>query len=204
MSNAYAQLPDFSADPSDNISTTSQPDDDVTNVTKSVTNVTQKSKSVTNVTQKPKCVTDVTQNSPNVTNITQKSKLQKPKLGNQIPSSIKQKAIKRCLARQIRRNENAHENALIDEYIEWTEDERTALATWDTEASKFSAIEQAHEGYPTKCATVLQLSKNFGYNLRARAKRAVQKLVDKQPHVRFAPKAQICTFHLANQAIMLT
>ena len=95
-------------------------------------------------------VTNVTPNSTNVTNVTQK-----PKLGTKIPSRFKRKAIKRCLARQIKRDENAHENALIDEYIEWTEDERTALAKWDTEAPKFAAIEQAHVGYPTKQATVL-------------------------------------------------
>ena len=45
MSNAYAQLPDFSADPPDNIITTRPHDDDVTDVTQDsisdVTNVTQ-------------------------------------------------------------------------------------------------------------------------------------------------------------------
>ena len=121
-----------------------------------------------------------------------------------MPSRFKRKAIKRFLTRQIKRDENTHENALIEEYIEQTENERTTLTKLDTEAPTFAAIEQAHEGYSTKRATVLQQSKNFGYNSRARAKRAVQKLVDKQPHVRFVPNAQICTFHSANQAIMLT
>ena len=152
MSNAYAQLPDFSADSPVHIKTTRPHDDNLTNVT-------------------PDSISDVT-------NVTRNPN--KPKLGaNKMHSRFKQKAIARFLNREIKRDEHAHENALIEEYIDWTEDKRTALAKWNTEAPKCAAIEQAHEGYPTKRATVLQQSKNFRYNLRARAKRAVQKLVDK-------------------------
>ena len=78
------------------------------------------------------------------------------------------------------------------------------MAKWDTTAPKFAAIELAHNGYPTQHTNVVQQSKNFGYNLRTKAKRAIQNLLNNKPHVRFAPKAQMCTFHCAHQAIMLT
>ena len=129
MSNAYAQLPDFSADPPVNMIRIPPHDDNVTNVTHDSIS------DVTNVTQHPN----------------------KPKVGaNKMHSCFKRKAIARFLNRQIKRDEHAHENALIEEYIDWTEDERTALAKWNTETPTFAAIEQAHKGSRTKCATVLQ------------------------------------------------
>ena len=82
LSNAYALLPAFSADP---------PDPTVTNGT-----------------------------APPATNPIS------------IPSKFKRKAAKRYLARQLKRQVNAEEDTVIDEYITWTEDERTALAKWDT------------------------------------------------------------------------
>jgi len=45
---------------------------------------------------------------------------------------------------------------------------------------------------------------NAGYNLRAKATRAVQNLMSNHPHVQFATKAQICTYHTEQQAIMVT
>ena len=54
-------------------------------------------------------------------------------------SKFKRRAIKRCLARQLKRNKSAQENALLDNYITWAEDEITALVKWDTVASKFAA-----------------------------------------------------------------
>ena len=125
-----------------------------------------------------------------------------------IPSKFKRKAAKRYLARQLKRQVNAEEDTVIDEYITWTEDERTALAKWDTANPKFAAIEHAHEHFTTQQTTqqtsITQQSKNWGYNLCTKAKRALQNVLATRPHVRFADKAQICTFHSANEAIMLT
>jgi len=45
---------------------------------------------------------------------------------------------------------------------------------------------------------------NIGYSLHAKAKRVMQNLLSKRPHVQFATKAQICTYHTEQQAIMVT
>ena len=76
LSNAYAQLPDFSADLLVSIRTTCPHDDNVTNVTHNSTS------DVTNVTRHPN----------------------KPKLGaNKMHSRFKQKLIARFLNREIKR-----------------------------------------------------------------------------------------------------
>ena len=44
----------------------------------------------------------------------------------------------------------------------------------------------------------------MSYSICATAKRALNKILSKQPHVHFAPRAQICTFHAAQTAITVT
>ena len=63
----------------------------------------------------------------------------------------------------------------MDEYITWAEDKHTALAKLGTTASKFAVVESTHDRYQDKADTsALQKSRNTGYNLRAKAKWAVQ------------------------------
>ena len=112
-----------------------------------------------------------------------------------MPSKFKNKAQRRFLARQLKRETEAEENALIDEYITWSEDERTALAKGNTTNPKFAAIERAHNGYQNKATSAIQYSKNVGYNWLAKAKRVVQKVMSQRSHVQFADKAQICTYY---------
>ena len=80
-------------------------------------------------------------------------------------SKFKQKAIKRYLARQLKRSKSAQENALLDDYITWAEDEITALAKWDTTAPKFAAIEKAHEGYQQNATPLAQKGKDLAHKL---------------------------------------
>ena len=121
-----------------------------------------------------------------------------------VPSTFKRKAATRYLARHLKRVARSEETALIDEYITWAEDERTALAKWDTTNPQFAAIERAHADYGAHKPSVLQQGKNLGYKLRTQAKRALQNMLAARPHVRFADTAQVCTFHSAHNAITLT
>ena len=78
------------------------------------------------------------------------------------------------------------------------------MAKSDTLAPKSAAINKAHGSVLAKVPSAVQKGMNFGYDLRAKAKRVVQNLLSKRPHVQFANKAQICTFHTEQQAIMVT
>jgi len=121
-----------------------------------------------------------------------------------IPSRFKRKAINRFLARQLKRANDAQDTADIDRYTTWAEDERTALAKQDITAPRFLAVERAHAGYPSPPLSLLQRSLNAGHNLRTNAKRAVQNIVRRRPHVHFASKVQICSYNTAHQAITVT
>ena len=137
----------------------------------------------------------------NVTKVTQKQNIVKISANS---SRFKCKSLKKYIARVHKRNADAPENELIDEYIAWAEDERTALAKLDTAAPKFAAIKNAYESYQQKSTRIAQRSKNLAYTLSIHTKQIVQNLINKRAHVRFESKAQICTFRTAHQAIMLT
>jgi len=108
------------------------------------------------------------------------------------------------VAHQLKHENATQEAALIDDYITWAKDERTALAKWGTEAPKFAAIECAHEGYVHKSVPTMQQAKNIGHNIQANAKRALQNLLSKQSHVQFASKAQICYCNIDHKPITVT
>ena len=59
-------------------------------------------------------------------------------------------------------------------------------------------------GHNRHSPSPLQIGKNVSYSICATAKRALNKILSKQPHVHFAPRAQICTFHAAQTAITVT
>ena len=120
-----------------------------------------------------------------------------------VPSKFKRKAARRFLARQLKRDTNHSENALIDEYITWTEDELTSIAKSDTTSPHFEAIKKGH-GYCDKPTSLLQRGirayrngVSATYGLTTRAKQAISTLVTKRPHVHFANKAQLCTYDKA-------
>ena len=177
LSNAYALLPAFSADPPQ------QPGAEKTTI------------DATNVAHPfPDAALNSVHTEATMSNIAKTTNA----------SNFKKKALRRYLARKIRRSNNAQENALIDDYITWAEDEITALAKWDTAAPKFAAIEMAHEGYQRKTATVAQKSINMAFKLGTQATRAFQKLFTKRPRVTFAAETQVCTFNTALEAITVT
>ena len=85
----------------------------------------------------------------------------------------------RFLKRQLKRDNDSQEAALLDDYIEWAEDEKTALAISDAENPKFAPIERAHDGYQKNAPSLYQSRKNIGYTLRTQAKHALQQLLSK-------------------------
>ena len=121
-----------------------------------------------------------------------------------IPSKFKRKAQRRFLARQLKRHAATADAALIEDYIEWAEDERTALAKLNTADPKFAAVERAHDKYRHKHSSLFHKVKNFGFDVQTKAKRIMQKWLDKRPHVRFHPTTQVRTFDINDTALTVT
>ena len=74
-------------------------------------------------------------------------------------SKFKKRATRRYLARQLKHNNSAQEDAFLDNYITWVEDEIMALAKWDIVAPKGASIENAHKGYQQKATHMSQKGK---------------------------------------------
>ena len=193
MSNAYASLPAFSVDPPDN---NSNPIDPPTNAPSANNDPT------TDASNTPSDMHQqyASNNASNASNNAHNASNDAPK---HVPSKFKQKALRRFLKRQLKRDKSSEEAKLIDDYITWAEDERTALAKLNTDDPKFAAIENAHDQGATS-TSVLQQARNLGYNLRTNAKRAIQTLLSTRPHVRFADNVQVCTFSPDHKPFMVT
>ena len=140
LSNAYAILPEFSANPPKN----------------TVTEVTQQDAS--NVAQNKNA-----HNSGKI-QASNSAILKSDQMSNN-SIKFKQKGITRYLARQLKRSKSAQDNALLDNYITWVEDKITALAELDMPAPTCAIIEKAHKGYQQKSTLVVQKGQDLAYKL---------------------------------------
>lgn len=109
---------------------------------------------------------------------------QKTNMQQQVPSTFKHKAYRKFLARQLKRQQLAEEEAVLDRHITWAEDERTEAAKL-TQTKQSLAINRAHT-ITRKPVSILQNGRNAGYALATSIRRATQSL-QAANHVRFLP-----------------
>ena len=92
----------------------------------------------------------------------------------------------------LKRARTLRDATLIDENIDLSEDERTALAKANQDDAKQILVDLGHgSATPHRGISWLQSTKNEAQVARAAAKRAIQHLWSNKPHVRFVPQVQV-------------
>ena len=106
---------------------------------------------------------------------------------------------RRVAKRQLKRLEEAKEDAYIEYHIQRADDERQAIAKANN--NRFQLYVQAARRKPPQDVNLLQRSKNAFYHAHTTVGRAFRTNILNKKTVRFAPKAKVRTYNKTDKPI---
>ena len=97
------------------------------------------------------------------------------------------------------------DDAIIEQYIDMAEDERTEMAKSDKSNARKVAIDTAHSKPTKPSPSQLQHSKNHGRMLSAATRSLVRNITNSNQHcVTFAGQAMVAEYNTKNSTVMVT